>query len=255
MSIVIDASGMNAGGLPLTSRGLLLYIAQHLDGSGVYAEADSFTAEAFGNASTKPTVQRHKAQLLKDGYLYLAHNREWCGKTGWSPVGVGITPKGLKELALISTVSQAITGAVGQASTLTHESEKSINQLATPLTHESITRFIDTVEDVDVLCGMNLVDRNLGIVAVSQGALIDSAVRQVLASVEHRREMAEMAASHWGRVIVPESVKIIQPEPVALRLQQWRIKGVGPVWATSYEEARAKVLPQVEAYEAGKCSW
>jgi hypothetical protein len=104
-------------GLSLLGRGLLLYVAQHLDSNGLYQEADLHTAEADGNDSTKPTIQRHRQELLTGGYLEELRPREWVGvKKRWSAVGVGITPKGWEVLALPSTVSQVTVGqvAVGQ---------------------------------------------------------------------------------------------------------------------------------------------
>lgn len=106
-------------GLSIMSRGLLAYIARHLDSTGTYREFDRYTAEADGNDSSKATIQRHRQELIEEGYLW--HKpRVWRKGKSWSSVGVGITAKGWEALALNSKLGQVNSPTMSQGGLLTH---------------------------------------------------------------------------------------------------------------------------------------
>lgn len=163
----------------LTETGLLLFIAQNTDATGMYQYPDSETAEAVD--STKSTVHRLRNRLLTNNYLTVRIPRKWLGEKGWSEVGVAVSRKGFKALLLNSKM--------GQATTLTQKTMDP-DPFGSMTICNGLSVKKEFVSDTDSL--------NLGIIPDGSGSLIDLTVRQVLTNIEHRRMMAELAASHWG---------------------------------------------------------
>jgi hypothetical protein len=181
----------------LTEAGLLLFIAQNVDASGLYQYTDADTADA--TYSTKPTVQRLRHRLTVNGYLVERRPTVWLGRNGWSTVGVEITSKGLKKIIPNTKLSQ-----------VTNPDSNTLD----PNSNESMTICNRLPVKKEIVDYMGY--KTIGISPDESGLLIDRTVRLVLDAREYNREMAELAASHWGRVILTDAVTIIQPEPVVL---------------------------------------
>jgi hypothetical protein len=186
----------------LTEIGLLLFIAQNTDVSGLYQYPDSETADAVD--STRPTVHRLRNRLIANGYLTVRIPRKWLGEKGWSEVNVAISPKGLKALLLSTKMSQATI--LAQKTTDPGSNEH--------ITTNPITCRIDDSDLKDKRVKVEGADEPGSLYTVQ---LVERTVRQVLDSIEHRREMWELAAphrramadlvaSHWARVILPAPV-------------------------------------------------
>jgi hypothetical protein len=171
----------------LTEIGLLLFIAQNTDASRLYQYPDSETAEAVD--STKTTVNRWRNRLIANGYLTVRIPRKWLGEKGWSEVGVEISHKGFNALL--------VNSKMGQATTLTQNTMD-------PDPFGSITIYSELPVKKEIVSRTD--SCTMGINADGSGSLIDRTVRLVLDGIEHRRDMATLAASHWA-VIRPRLLK------------------------------------------------
>ena len=178
---------LTAGNIKLQEIGLLHYICGHLKG-GIFDQSLPEIADATNFAVS--TVHHFLGRLVECGFLKVVRPSVKT-KTGNTPVGYQPIPP--IEWGRFVDAKGSYEGD--------------------PIQKGMIHKIHSVCVCVEKECGMNLIDKG-AIPPIEWAAPIDSAVQQVLTSIEHRREMAELAGSHCGRVIVPEPVKIIQPEPV-----------------------------------------
>jgi hypothetical protein len=205
-------------GISLFDTGLLAFIARKV-GAGIYQESNIYTADSDGSNSTKSAVQRGMRRLILNEYLIEKFPRKWLGREGWSIVGVKISPKGWRILAL-STEMGLVSNP--DPKTTSSKTDPDPNGSKTILLNKLYVKEIGDnkgINDKGINAGdlTNFVTQLIP--PIEWASPVDRAVRQVLDSVEHRREMAELAASHWGRIILPEPVKVIQPEPIIARVE------------------------------------
>jgi hypothetical protein len=245
----------------LTEVGLLLFIAQNVDASGLYQYADADTAEA--NNSTKTTINRFRNRLIKNGYLTVRIPRKWLGEKGWSTVGIAISPKGFKTLAHNSTMGQAIP----------------LNQKPMdpdPFGSISIVNSKDSCDSNRVVESDSL--DSLGIAAGESGGL--ALIRQLTAEnillireIDYQQRLGaaldfvqsyDWSESNRDSLVIPIQPKVTgKPRPTVVptgppvaqlqTFRTWLVKGVGLVKGTSYADAEKNCRAEREAYLAKKC--
>jgi hypothetical protein len=244
-------------------------VAARASDDGMCRHTDGHIAKWFADSNTERSEdafrQKINGLVLKLVGKGVVENAEPSRRqAGGRP-----TRKGLRPLVSVQTALRMTTKVGYDEVTQAQTFDKSgLNPYFGQASDPIIVRSNDQIPKIPIICvekemGMNLVDKIPGNMCgdLTKISLIDSAVRQVLDSIEHRREMAELAASHWGKVIVPEPVKIIQPEPIAQatpKLRMWSIRvigGVRQVEGTSFKDAEQKIIAEVEAYRESKCSW
>jgi DNA-binding Lrp family transcriptional regulator len=208
---VIIFPKLKAGNITLQEIGLLHYISRHLK-DGIFDQALPTIAEAV-NYSV-PTCHRLLARLVANGFIKIERPSVKT-KSGNTPVGY----QPIQPMEWGRCFVEAKGG---------YEGEPIPNGMINNSSYISVLK----KEGVNHYGRNSNTTLRAGGMGSAFAVLVEGAIRQVLDGIEHRRKMAEVAASHWR---LPEPVKIIGRDP-------WIIKS-GTVITLDSETACQYSLP------------